>query len=201
MKNYMNKLTAFGLMCATLVGLCGCNSDDNDVFLPNGYEVNVLYIKSDNGRSSTGYMYKENEMFNPPHCYLGKEIRHNGGNPITFYHMSFGANIKDSDVFDILDIGFESEQPLNFSELKEGDTFEVGQFQAIAYYTRTWFEKIMKGTKALSGRVTVDGTKEIDGKEYMVLRLSNLRFDAIDHSCVYTVNGTVEYEIWNTQYE
>ena len=30
---------------------------------------------------------------------------------------------------------------------------------------------------------------------------SDLCFDAIDHSCVYTVNGMVEYEIWNLQYE
>ena len=35
----------------------------------------------------------------------------------------------------------------------------------------------------------------------MTLRLTDLRFDAIDHTCVYTVNGTVEYEIWDIQYE
>ena len=30
----------------------------------------------------------------------------------------------------------------------------------------------------------------------MVLRLTDFKFDTIDHSCVYTVNGTVIYEIW-----
>ena len=38
-------------------------------------------------------------------------------------------------------------------------------------------------------------------KSYMVLRLTNLKFDAIDHSCVYTVNGTVEYERWDLRNE
>lgn len=201
MKRVMRVMMALVFISATSAGICGCSSDDNDILPPNGTEVNVLYIQSDNGSSSTAYMYKENETYNPPRCYLGKEIRYNGGNPITLYHMSFGANIKDSGVFDMLDIGFESDQPLSFSDLKEGDTFEVGQFQAHAYYTPTWFEKIMKGTTALSGRVTVVGKKKTGDKEYMVLHLSNLRFDAIDHSCVYSVNGTVEYEILNTSYE
>ena len=30
----------------------------------------------------------------------------------------------------------------------------------------------------------------------MTLRLTDLRFDAIDHTCVYAVNGTIEYEIY-----
>jgi hypothetical protein len=30
----------------------------------------------------------------------------------------------------------------------------------------------------------------------MTLRLTDLRFDAIDHTCIYAVNGTIEYEIY-----
>jgi hypothetical protein len=34
------------------------------------------------------------------------------------------------------------------------------------------------------------------------LRLTDLRFNAIDHTCIYSVNGIVEYEIWDDiQYE
>ena len=148
-----------------------------------------------------GYMYKNGETYNPPHCYLGQDIRYNGGDPLTIYHMSFGANIKGSDVFDLLNITFESNQPLSLSELKAGDTFDSSQFHAAAAYTPTWTEDILIQATALSGKVTVVGTKTIEDKSYMVLRLTNLKFDAIDHSCVYTVNGTVEYERWDLRNE
>ena len=47
---------------------------------------------------------------------------------------------------------------------------------------------------AMSGKVSVVGTKKVNDKSYMVLRLTDLRFDKI--SDVYTVNGTVEYEMY-----
>ena len=46
----------------------------------------------------------------------------------------------------------------------------------------------------MSGKVSVVGTKKVNDKSYMVLRLIDLRFDKI--SDVYTVNGTVEYEMY-----
>ena len=146
-------------------------------------------------------MYKNGEIYNPPHCYLGKEIMYNGGNPLTFYHMSFGTNIKGSDVFDMLNITFTSSQPMSFSNLKAGETFDSSQFHASAAYTPTWSEAILRQATTLSGKVTVIGTNKVGDKLYMTLRLSDLRFDAIDHSCVYSVDGTVEYEIWDIHYE
>jgi len=196
------KKTIFSF-CMTLfmaVLMTGCSSDD-DVVDPVVGEINVLLIQSDNGKTSTGTMYKSGETYNPPHCYLGKEIRYNGGNELTVYHMGFGANIKGSDVFDMLNISFESNQPMSFSNLKAGDTFDSSQFHAAAAYTPTWMEAILIQATALSGKVTVIGTSKVGDKSYMTLRLTDLRFDAIDHTCVYTVNGTVEYEIWDIQYE
>ena len=178
-----------------------CSSDDNNNIDPVVTEANVLLIKSDKGNTSTGTMYKSGETYNPPHCYLGKEIRYNGGNSQTIYHMGFGANIKGSDIFDMLNITFESSQPMSFSNLKAGDTFDSSQFHAAAAYTPTWPEAILRQATALSGKVTVVGTSKVGDKSYMTLKLSDLCFDAIDHSCVYTVNGMVEYEIWNLQYE
>ena len=58
-----------------------------------------------------------------------------------------------------------------------------------------------KQTTALSGNITVVGTSKVGDKSLMTLRLSDLLFDAIDHSCIYTVNGIVDYEIWANQYE
>ena len=191
-------------VCVTLiiaVFMSGCSNDDDNVGDPVVGETNVLLIQSDYGKTSTGTMYKSGETYNPPHCYLGKEIRYNGGNELIVYHMGFGANIKGSDVFDMLNISFESNQPMSFSNLKAGDTFDSSQFHAAAAYTPTWREAILIQATALSGKVTVIGTSKVGDKSYMTLRLTDLRFDAIDHTCVYTVNGTVEYEIWDIQYE
>ena len=183
------------------VFMSGCSNDDDNVGDPVVGETNVLLIQSDYGKTSTGTMYKSGETYNPPHCYLGKEIRYNGGNELIVYHMGFGANIKGSDVFDMLNISFESNQPMSFSNLKAGDTFDSSQFHAAAAYTPTWMEAILIQATALSGKVTVIGTSKVGDKSYMTLRLTDLRFDAIDHTCVYTVNGKVEYEIWDIQYE
>lgn len=186
----------FCIIMGVLISLglfSSCSSDDEEIYVPQG--VNVLLIQSDNGKTSTGMMYGSNEVYNPPHCYLGKEIRYNGGDPLTIYHMSFGANIKGSDVFNLLKISLESKQPMSFYDLKEGDTFDSSQFRASAAYTPTWEEDILRMATALSGKVTVVGMKNEGDKSYMVLRLVDLRFDAIDSSCVYTVNGVVEYEV------
>ena len=189
------------LLLAVCIFTACSSSDDDEIFGPVMTEVNVLLIQSDKGDTSTGVMYKSGETYNPPHCYLGKEIRYNGGNPQTIYHMGFGANIKGSDVFDMLTITFESSQAMSFNNLKAGDTFDSSQFHAAAAYTPTWPEAILRQATALSGKVTVVGTNKIGDKSYMILKLSDLRFDAIDRSCVYSINGSVEYEIWDIQYE
>jgi hypothetical protein len=197
----MKKQSVFAtLMLLAMALLSACNGDDN-VVNPITTDVNVLLIQSDNGKTSTGSLYKSGEVYNPPHCYIGKEIRFNNGNSETVYHMEFGANIKGSDVFNMLNISFESNEPMSFSNLKVGDTFDCNQFRANAAYTPTWMEAIMKQTTALSGNITVIGTSKVGDKSLMTLRLSNLLFDAIDHSCIYTVNGIVDYEIWDIQYE
>ena len=193
-------LSTLALLAVVLPSACS-SDDDESVVPPVTKEVNVLLIQSDNGKTSTGVMYKSGEGYNPPHCYISKEIWYNNGTSKTIYHMDFTANIKGSDVFDLLNICFESNEPMSFSDLKVGDTFDNSQFHASAAYTPTWMEAIMKQTTALSGNVTVVGTSKVGDKSLMTLRLSDLRFDAIDHSCIYTVNGIVDYEIWDIQYE
>ena len=194
-------LTLFAI-ALSLSLLTACSNDDDNVGDPVVGETNVLLIQSDYGKTSTGTMYKSGETYNPPHCYLGKEIRYNGGNELTVYHMGFGANIKGSDVFYMLNISFESNKPMSFSNLKAGDTFDSSQFHAAAAYTPTWGEAILRQTTALSGKITVVGTSKVGDISYMTLRLTDLRFNAIDHTCIYSVNGIVEYKIWDDiQYE
>ena len=77
----------------------------------------------------------------------------------------------------MLNISFESNQPMSFSNLKVGDEFDTSQFRATAAYTPTWREDVLKQTTALSGKVLVVAKKKIDDKSYIVLRLTNLIFD------------------------
>ena len=190
----MKKINIIRIML--LLMLAGCSSDDENIVGTDNTDINVLLIQSDYGKISTGLMYKSGDIYNAPHCWLGREIKHNDNTSQIIYHMSFGANIKGSDVFNMVDIDFESNQPMSFKNLNAGDTFDSNKFHASASYTPTWSEKVMKQTTALSGKVKVIGTKETGDKSYLVLRLINLQFNAIDRSCVYTVNGIVEYEIW-----
>ena len=194
-------LTLFAI-ALSLSLITACSSDDDNIVDPVVGEINVLLIQSDNGKISTGTMYKSGETYNPPHCYIGKGIVYNDNSPTTVYHMGFGANIKGSDVFYMLNISFESNKPMSFSNLKAGDTFDSSQFHAAAAYTPTWGEAILRQTTALSGKITVVGTSKVGDISYMTLRLTDLRFNAIDHTCIYSVNGIVEYEIWDDiQYE
>ena len=177
----------------TIAGLSSCSSDDEATTgRDNSAPINSLVIQSDKGDISWGEFYKSGEMYNPPHCYLGSEITFQGDR---IYHMGFGANIKGSKVFDMLDIEFQSNRRMSFNDLKEGDTFDCSQFHASAAYTPTWTEAIMKMATALSGSITVASKGMIEGKPYITLTLTDLKFDAIDHSRVYSVNGKVVYEI------
>ena len=181
------------LLLALMLGAVGCSSDDEEIVAEpfSANDINVFLIQSDNGKTSYGTVYKNGEGYKPPRGYIGSLITYEGD---TIYYMSFGTKIKGSDVFDGLDIGFASDEPMNFSDLKVGDTFDTTQFQAEASITPTWTETIMKTVFAKGGNVTVVDRKRVDDKNYIVLKIINLRFDG------YTVNGTVEYELYEYYY-
>ena len=74
------------IIIMTMMVMClftACNSDDDENIVDSaGTEVNVLHIRSDNGKTSMGTMYKSGETYNPPHCYIEKGIVYNDGNPL-----------------------------------------------------------------------------------------------------------------------
>ena len=61
----MKNTTFLSIFVAIAFCLCGCSSDDDNVVDPVVGEVNVLLIQSDNGKTSTGTMYKSGETYNP----------------------------------------------------------------------------------------------------------------------------------------
>ena len=177
----MNKKNVLWL-CALLllaVGMSSCSSDDEkivgsgEIIIPDEIPENSLLILSDKGEISWGECYKSGEMYNPPHCYLGGEITFEND---TIYHMGFGANIKGSDVFFILTIGFQSNRQMSFNDLKEGDTFDISQFDAAAAYTPTWMEAILIEGNALSGSISVVSKGRVGDKPYITLKLTDLKF-------------------------
>ena len=88
-------LTLFAV-ALTLSLITACSNDDDNVVDPVVGEINVLLIQSDNGKTSTGTMYKSGETYNPPHCYLGKEIRYNGGNELIVYQDRKSTRLNSS---------------------------------------------------------------------------------------------------------
>lgn len=184
------------LLLVMVMTVVSCSNDEADFQEPVNIGDYTLLIQSDNGKTSGADVYKSNETCNPPHCYVGEGAYYEGGMLVMVYSMSFFANLKGSDVFNMLNIGFDSNSPMSFSDLKAGDTFDTSQFHAEAYYTPTWQEDIMRGAKAESGKVTVVSMTTIDGKPCVTLKITNLQFAAIDNSCTYTINGTVDYEIY-----
>ena len=60
-----------GAMLMLAIGMSSCSKDDENivdpVVDPVVDEVNVLLIQSDNGKTSTGTVYKSGETYNPPH--------------------------------------------------------------------------------------------------------------------------------------
>ena len=154
-------------LCAlvlTISGLSSCSSDDEATTSRPEAILNSLIIRSDKGEISWGKFYKSGEMYNPPHYYSGSGITSQGE---TFYYMGFGANIKDSKVFDILDIKFKSNRRMSLNDLKEGDTFDNSQFHAPAYDTPTWMEDIMRGEWGFDGYTLTDMAGS-NGKFFMV---------------------------------
>ena len=191
MKKYM-----YMMISAMLIAFsAGCSKDTNEFSIVPANPDNVLHIQSDNGKTSTGLVYKRDGSI-----YKSIECHYDNDSTVV-YHMTFSAYIKGSDVFTVLNVSFESNQPVSFSDLKTGDTFDSSQFHVAAAYYVTGEEALFITTRALSGSVTVVGFRSDGDHKYMALKLTDLCFNAIDNSCVYTVNGLVEYEYWDVHYE
>ena len=198
----MKRLKTIFLLTLTATLLTACSSSDDESttgYSPN--DVNVLFIQSSDGTHSTATLYKSGETNDyPPRCYVGKEMIDNGDEPITKYFMTFLAYVEGSPIINGFNINIESDKPLTFNNLKAGETFYSSQYKAYFYYNRVWLE-LYGMTPALNGILTVVDKKQVDGKDYVVLRLTDFRFDAIDKSCIYNVNGLVEFEEEHLRYQ
>ena len=200
-----------------VLGLClfsSCSSSDdvNDID-PVDDDAQFVLIQSDNnGETSKVYLYKKDDRYEGyPRCNIARVIRNeNGGEEHSVYMMTFSASIKRSSIFDLLTIACsESNQPMHFRDLKPGDTLDLNKFHVTASYVKnsTYYvdevliNAIAQSGIAQSGKITVVGTKIIGGLSYMTLNLSDLRFLSRDKSCIYTINDTVDYEIWTDLYD
>jgi hypothetical protein len=181
-------IKTLGIFLSALFLLTACSSDDEDIDLSN-IETNELLIQSDKGDGNIGLAFE-------PHGYKGRcEVHEPDGTVHVVHNMSFNCNIHESKVFTSLSIEFEDDWEMNFADLKPGDTFDTNDFRASVSYYPTWVEFYGMGTTATSGRLHVIDKELEDGNIYLTLQIRNFKFDALDKTCVYTINGTIVYKI------
>ena len=168
-------------------------TDDQTYFDNVNLNSYTLFISSAINQQERGAAYH-------PHCYKlkGEMVSDEGTRP--YAQLSFSCGIKYSNVFDQLGISFEDDSPIkDFEDLKVGDTFDSSQFHASASYFPTWEEEVARFTNVISGYFTVLNKKTVNEKDYITIYV-DMKFDAIDKSCVYNVSGTIDYMIENLQF-
>ena len=180
-------------MLMLVVGMSSCSSDDDFDF--STIDANELSICSDKGESEIGLAYN-------PQCYVnGKNISYETDGSIrTSYHLKFSLNIKESPVLYLLQVDIESSKKIFIEDLKIGDTFDSSEVGIFAYYTPTWKEHVMRGARAHSGKMHVISKYTTNEKSFLVVRFSDLKFESIDKTSIYTVNATIVFEVLNYTY-
>ena len=176
-----------------VVGMSSCSSDDDFDF--STIDANELSICSDKGESEIGLAYN-------PQCYVnGKNISYETDGSIrTSYHLKFSLNIKESPVLYLLQVDIESSKRIFIEDLKIGDTFDSSEVGIFAYYNPTWKEHVMRGARAHSGKMHVISKYTTNEKSFLVVRFSDLKFESIDKTSIYTVNATIVFEVLNYTY-
>lgn len=180
-------------MLMLVVGMSSCSSDDDFDF--STIDANELSICSDKGESEIGLAYN-------PQCYVnGKNISYETDGSIrTSYHLKFSLNIKESPVLYLLQVDIESSKRIFIEDLKIGDTFDSSEVGIFAYYNPTGMEKVMRGARAHSGKMHVISKYTTNEKSFLVVRFSDLKFESIDKTSIYTVNATIVFEVLNYTY-
>ena len=180
-------------MLMMAVGMSSCSSDDDFDF--STIDANELSICSDKGESEIGLAYN-------PQCYVnGKNISYETDGSIrTSYHLKFSLNIKESPVLYLLQVDIESSKRIFIEDLKIGDTFDSSEVGIFAYYNPTGMEKVMRGARAHSGKMRVISKYTTNEKSFLVVRFSDLKFESIDKTSIYTVNATIVFEVLNYTY-
>lgn len=180
-------------MLMLVVGMSSCSSDDDFDF--STIDANELSICSDKGESEIGLAYN-------PQCYVnGKNISYETDGSIrTSYHLKFSLNIKESPVLYLLQVDIESSKRIFIEDLKIGDTFDSSEVGIFAYYNPTWKEYVMRGARAHSGKMRVISKYTTNEKSFLVVRFSDLKFESIDKTSIYTVNATIWFEVLNYTY-
>ena len=178
-----------GVVLMMVIGMSSCSSDDDFDF--STIDANELSICSDKGESGIGLAYN-------PQCYFGGQTSYERDGSIRIsYHLKFGINIKESPVLYLLQVDIESSKKIFIEDLKIGDTFDSSEVGIFAYYTPTGWEKVMRGARAHSGKMRVIIKYTTKEKTFLVMRFSDLKFESIDKTNIYTVNAKIVFEVSN----
>lgn len=185
-------LFRMGVALMMVVGMSSCSSDDDFDF--STIDANELSICSDKGESGIGLAYN-------PQCSFGGQTSYERDGSIRIsYHLKFGINIKESPVLYLLQVDIERSKRILVEDLKIGDTFDSSEVGIFVYYTPTGKEQVMRGARAHSGKMRVISKYTTKEKSFLVMRFSDLKFESIDKTSIYTVNATIVFEVLNYTY-
>ena len=158
------------------------------IYVMSNTPTNQLLILSDDDKQGSGIVIN-------PKCNMVDENRLDGDTVRIIHHINFKCDIQNSPIFDGLWLDFEDSPFEDFDILKKGDTFDTNQFYALAECHRSWTEKYIKMIKSQSGVIEVIDKKIIDGKSFITISLHDIKFHDSDKSCLYIIDGTIDFEI------
>ena len=212
-KNYLLVMSA-AMMLA--IGLSSCSSDEENFIGTKKTEVtrivssgktNVLNIKSDTGDIEICEIY-------PAYCGRISWPVINCDRSDSTYHLYplvFTAIIRNSSLFNVMQISCENHSLINIKDLQVGDTLDSSVLRF-----RAWRDSYLDSKKVepnaidgginwqnspwiAGGQVLVVGQKKTDdGKSYVTLDFQDLILDGWSSWCLecnYTFNGVIDFEI------
>ena len=202
----MKKILLLTGVLLSLGLFCACSNDYDDDVTDSGLwrfwdtrsiVGSVLEIQAENG---------ETETCRIPQSYCGRvgwlvTVCEPNGSNHNVYPIVFTAVIENSSLFNVMQIDYESINPINVEDLKVGTTFKSSEL-----HFRAWQEEsVNKGIKwqnspgATGGQVqVVDKRTAEDGKSYITLSFQDLKLNGGESCCLerdYIFNGTIDFVI------
>lgn len=201
-----NLLFVIGAAMMLTIGLSSCSNNNDETFFTNkksevtrvsSNDANMLTIHSETG---------DDEICEVNNAYCGRlgwTVTNCDRSDSTYniFPTIFAAEIKNSSLFNVLQIEFTSNIDIKVDDLQVGDTIDTSaiRFKAWQENSRDSVIRWQNSPYALSGQILIVDKKISDEeRSYITLRLQDLRLDSWASCCVesnHTFNGLIEFEI------
>lgn len=201
-----NLLFVMGAAMMLACGLNSCSNNNDETFYTNkkgevtrvsSNDTNMLTIHSETG---------DDEICEVNNAYCGRlgwTVTNCDRSDSTYniFPTIFAAEIKNSSLFNVLQIEFSSNIDIKVDDLQVGDTIDTSaiRFKAWQENSRDSVIRWQNSPYALSGQILIVDKKISDEeRSYITLRLQDLKLDSWASCCLesnHTFNGLIEFEI------